>query len=140
MITAIDTNVLIALWDVKDALNGRAQNALDRVFETGGMVICGVVFAELLGGPGRTMEMVEDFLNETDIEIDWTIDETIWRSSAKAFQSYAKRRRRQKQSEPRRLVTDFIVGAHAKERNYSLLTFDNRIFKAAFPSLTIIGG
>lgn len=138
MITAIDTNVLIALWDANDALNIPALEALDNAYRNGHLIICGAVFAELLCGKGRTVEMVEGFLEETGIDIDWTIDETIWRSSSQAFQNYANRRRKQKQHEPKRLITDFIVGAHAFERGFSLLTFDNRIFSAAFPELKIL--
>lgn len=46
--------------------------------------------------------------------------------------------KRQKQKEPRRILTDFLIGAHAHERKFALLTLDNRIFKAAFPRLKII--
>src|SRR5690606_3215784 len=110
MITAIDTNVLIALWDERDTLNFIAQETLDRAYNNGSLIICGAVFAELLAGKGRSLEMIEDFLDQTEIRIDWIIDETIWRSAANAFQKYAERRRKQKQLEPKRLVTDFIVG------------------------------
>jgi predicted nucleic acid-binding protein len=137
MITSIDTNVLIALWDTDDSLNTRAQNALFDVYGRGGLVICGAVFVELLGG-GKSLRSVESFLDDTSIRIDWTIDEPIWRSSASAFQKYVDRRRKQKQHGPKRFVTDFLVGAHALENGYSLLTFDNRIYKAAFPKLNVI--
>ena len=138
MITAIDTNVLIALWDTKDALNVAAQNALDSVYDSGKLVVSGMVFAELLSGPSRAEQMIEDFLTETEIMIDWTIDEPVWRSAAKAYQSYSTRRKKQKQKEPKRILTDFLVGAHAYERKFALLTLDNRIFKAAFPRLKVI--
>ncbi|MGD9563804.1 MAG: type II toxin-antitoxin system VapC family toxin [Pyrinomonadaceae bacterium] len=138
MITAIDTNILIALWDSRDALNVQAQNALDSVSDSGSLVVSGMVFAELLSAPGRTEKMVETFLAETGIKIDWTIDEPIWRSAAAGFQGYSKRRKKQKQKEPKRILTDFLVGAHAYERKYALLTLDNRIFRAAFPRLKII--
>lgn len=138
MITSVDTNVLIALWDKNDTLNTRAQRTLFSIYGKGGLVICGAVFVELLGGNGRTLQSVESFLHDTSIKVDWTIDEKIWRSSANAFQNYVARRRKQKQHEPKRFVTDFLVGAHAYERGYSLLTFDNRIYKAAFPKLNVI--
>ncbi len=51
MTTAIDTNVLVALWDKDDALNSAAQTALDAAFAQGKMVINGAVFAELLAFP-----------------------------------------------------------------------------------------
>lgn len=44
MITAIDTNILIALWDSKDALNVQAQNALDSVSDSGNLVVSGMFF------------------------------------------------------------------------------------------------
>jgi len=138
MITAIDTNILIALWDTKDALNVPAQDALDLVYDTGKLVVSGMVFAELLSGPSRTERMVEDFLTETGIAIDWVVDEPIWRSAAGAYQAYSRRRKKQKQKEPKRILTDFLVGAHALERKFALLTLDNRIFRAAFPHLKVI--
>ena len=138
MIAAIDTNVLIALWNPFDPLNLAACQVLDSTNEQGGLIISGAVYAELLGFHGRTEQMVEGFLTETGIKIDWTIDEPIWRRAAKAYQDYSKRRKKQKQKEPKRILTDFVVGAHAYERKYALLTLDNRIFKAAFPRLKII--
>ena len=58
MSTAIDSNVLIALWNEDDMLNTQARSALDAALERGTLVISGPVFAELLAAPGRT----ENFL------------------------------------------------------------------------------
>ncbi len=138
MTTAIDTNVLIALWNPSDLLNSEALDALEAVYSEGKLVICGAVYAELLGLPGRTEKIIDDFLSDTGIIIDWTTNESIWRTAARAYQRYTKRRRDQKQPEPRRILTDFLVGAHALEKGHSLLTLDKRIFKAAFPSLKIV--
>ena len=38
---------------------------------------------------------------------------------------------------PRRIAADFLIGAHAAARGYSLLTFDKRTFRAAFPALDL---
>jgi predicted nucleic acid-binding protein len=62
MITAVDTNVLVALWDRDDALNSTAQAALDAAFARGKLVIGGAVFAELLALPRRT----EAFISKRD--------------------------------------------------------------------------
>ncbi len=138
MITAVDTNVFIALWDDSDSLNIRAQNALDRAYAKGGLVISGAVFVELVAAPERSIATVETFLYDTGIEIDWRSSERIWRTTGKAFQGYIRRRRKQRQMEPRRLVTDFFIGAHALENKHALLTLDNRIFKTAFPTLQVL--
>jgi predicted nucleic acid-binding protein len=33
------------------------------------------------------------------------------------------------------MVTDFLIGAHAAVRGYTLLTADRRLYSAAFPNL-----
>ena len=138
MISAIDTNVLVALWDRDDTLNVAAQSALDAAFARGKLVINGAVFAELLAFPRRTESFLNQFLNDTGIAVDWSMDELIWRSAGKAFQSYAKRRRKQRANQPRRILADFLIGAHALEKGHSLLTLDERIYRAAFPKLHIV--
>lgn len=138
MISAIDTNVLIALWSPFDSLNSKALEMLDHAHDQGGLVINGAVYAELLGFRGRTESMLDEFLANSQIRVEWIIDEPIWRSAAWAYHAYVNRRRKQKQVQPKRILTDFLIGAHAMERKYSLLTLDHRIFKAAFPHLKII--
>jgi len=137
MTTAIDTNVVIALWDKDPTLSSAAQTALEAAFNRGSLVVAAPVFAELIAAPGRTEAFVGSFFEETGIAVDWDLDEPVWRSAGRAFQSYAERRRRQRDAGARRIPTDFLIGAHAQNRGYRLLTLDERLYKAAFPSLTI---
>src|SRR2546421_12563166 len=113
MITALDTNVLVALWDRDETLNSAAQAALDDAFARGKLIISGAVFAELLAFPRRTESFLDQFLTDTGIAVDWTTDESIWRAAGKPFQRYANRRRKQKSDGPRRTLPDFLIGAHA---------------------------
>jgi len=138
MITAVDTNVLVALWDRDDALNSTAQAALDAAFARGKLVISGAVFAELLALPRRTEAFIEEFLRETGIGVDWITDEAMWRVAGRAFQAYANRRRKQRSGEPRRLLADFFIGAHPVENSFALFTLDDGIYRAAFPKPRII--
>jgi predicted nucleic acid-binding protein len=63
----------------------------------------------------------------------------VWESAALAFRAYAERRRTQAGDPgPRRILADFITGAHALHRASSLLTFDQRIYRAAFPTLNVV--
>jgi predicted nucleic acid-binding protein len=137
MTTAIDTNVVIALWDKDPTLSSAAQTALEAAFNRGSLVVAAPVFAELIAAPGRTEAFVGSFFEETGIAVDWNLDEPVWRSAGRAFQSYAERRRRQRDAGARRILADFLIGAHAQNRGYRLLTLDERLYKAAFPSLTI---
>jgi predicted nucleic acid-binding protein len=138
MISAIDTNVLVALWDRDDTLNSTAQAALDTAFARGKLVISGAVYAELLAFPRRTEAFLNQFLHDTEIAVDWTIDEAVWRTAAKSFQKYANRRRKQRAGQLRRILADFLIGAHALENGYSLVTLDQGIYRAAFPKLHIV--
>jgi hypothetical protein len=54
-----------------------------------------------------------------------------------AFHAYAARRRRHGEAGPRRILADFVIGAHAPQNGYRLLTLDDRIHRAAFPTLKI---
>jgi predicted nucleic acid-binding protein len=65
------------------------------------------------------------------------MDEAIWRTAGRVFQSYAARRRRQRDSGPRRMLADFLVGAHALRSGDRRLTLDSGLYKTAFPHLTI---
>jgi len=137
MTTAIDSNAIIALWDKDPALSHSAESALEAAFRRGSLVVAAPVFAELTAAPGRSEAFVDSFLNENGIAIDWDFDEQIWRSAGRAFQAYAGRRRKQRDSGPRRLLADFLIGAHANLRGYRLLTLDERLHRAAFPTLKI---
>jgi predicted nucleic acid-binding protein len=71
MTTAVDTNVVIALWDKDSALSFAAQTALDAAFNRGTLVAAAPVFAELIAAPGRSETFVNSFFEETGIAVDW---------------------------------------------------------------------
>jgi predicted nucleic acid-binding protein len=137
MTTAVDTNVVIALWDKDEALSLAAQRALDAAFNRGTLVAAAPVFAELIAAPGRSKQFVGPFFEETGIRIDWKLNEQIWRLAGRAFQTYAERRRKQHDKGARRILADFIIGAHAFANGFRLLTLDEGLYRAAFPNLAI---
>ncbi len=138
MITSIDTNVIVALWDADDTLHRAAREILDAAYARGRLVICGVVHAELMAAPGRNETFVDQFCEETGIAVEWELGERAWRAAGTAFQSYSARRRKQKEAEPRRILADFLIGAHALVSGYKLLTLDGRTYQASFPRLAIV--
>lgn len=137
MTTSLDTNVIVALWDEDDELHRRARKALDAALAQGPLVMAGAVYAELLAGPGRDDEFVDRFCEDSGITVEWELGERIWRVAGKAFQGYAGRRRKGRASEPRRILADFVIGAHAAVQGYRLLTLDARVYEAAFPGLAV---
>jgi hypothetical protein len=138
MTTAIDTNVIVALWDRDTPLNSAAQSALDAALGRGGLIIAAPVFAELMVCPGRDQAFLDLFFQDAGILIDWNLDEATWRAAGRAFQAYVARRRRHGEPGPRRILADFVIGAHAMQKGYRLLTLDDRLYQAAFPALKIV--
>jgi predicted nucleic acid-binding protein len=137
MTTALDTNVVVAYWGPDPVLSLAAQTALESAFGHGLVTVAAPVFAELVAGPGRSEDFVNAFFEDTGIAIDWELDEAIWRSAGRAFRAYAERRRKQRDPGSRRILADFLIGAHAAKHGYRLLTMDERLYRAAFPTLRI---
>jgi len=134
MRTAIDTNVISALWSGEPASQGMAA-LLGRAKSEGGLVICAPVYVELLAHPKATRTFLEQFLAATHVVTDFLLDEAVWQEAGAA---YAQRRRRSKDGPSKRLLVDFIVGAHAISKADRLLTLDAARYRAAFPKLVMI--
>src|ERR1700728_833629 len=130
MTTSVDTNVFVALWHPDDSLNTIAKVAMDSELMRGNLVISPPVLAELMASPKRTESFLDYFLNQAGITVDWNLDEHIWRAAGRAFQAYAADRRRHSGTGPRRILADFLIGAHALRRGYRLLTLDTGIYQS----------
>lgn len=137
MTTVIDTNIISALWDRDDVLNAAAQAALDAALSRGSLIVPAPVYAELMAFAGRTEAFLDTFFRDTAIGVDWELEEGVWRLAGQAFQAYATRRRKQRDGGPRRILADFVIGGYCVRHNYSLLTLDEGLYKAAFPTLRI---
>jgi hypothetical protein len=129
--------VIVALWDAAEGLNAVARKALEAASSRESLAMCGVVYAELIGAPGRTEAFVDRFCEEAGIAVEWELGERTWRRAGVAFQGYATRRKKQSGAEPRRLLADFLIGAHALENGYKLLTLDGGMYRRAFPGLRL---
>jgi predicted nucleic acid-binding protein len=137
--TAIDTNIVIALWDPTKAVHMSARAALDEALTLGSLVVGAPVYAELLAWPCQTEDLVNEFFARTEILIDWLISETIWRMAGKAYKAHSIRRRASKGGDARRILADFVIGAHAMANGYSLLTRDGEFYRRNFPALVVKG-
>jgi predicted nucleic acid-binding protein len=133
--TALDTNVLSALWSGEPAARNIDQ-ALFQARSEGGLVICAPVYCELLAYPQASREFVDEFLAATGILVDYLLGEDIWQGAAMAFAAYARRRRKAKEETPKRLLADFIIGAHAAYAADRLMTLDAGRYRQYFPGLS----
>lgn len=138
MRTAIDTNILSSIWS---RYAGAAMLA-DRVYvagQEGGLIISAPVYAELLAHPSVPESALIQFLHETGIVLDVALESAVWRESGLRFARYARQRRAEKRLDhPRRILADFIIGAHALLRADRLMTLDQKHYKICFPELRLI--
>jgi predicted nucleic acid-binding protein len=138
MTTVVDTNIITALWDSDDALNATARSSLDAALARGSLIVPAPVYSELMAFAGRTESFLDTFFGETGIDVDWHMEDRVWRAAGQAFQSYAGRRRRRREPGPRRILADFLIGAYAARHNFPLLTLDEGVYRVAFPALRIL--
>jgi predicted nucleic acid-binding protein len=134
--SAIDTNIISSLW-AKQPASETAERLLLSARDTGGLVVCGLVYSELLACPGVSIQFVDDFLSQTGIEVEYELPRHIWQQAGLRFSTYARRRMRSKGTEPKRLLADFVIGAHALLRADRLLTFNPMDFRIDFPELAV---
>jgi predicted nucleic acid-binding protein len=138
MITTIDTNVLIGLWSGTVEAADAIADQLSRSGAQGPLVIAPAVYAELIAAADRDIAFVDSFLAVAHVRVDWLLPEAVWRTAALAYRGYAERRRAQPpDSGPRRILADFLIGAHALHIGSTLLTLDMRTYRAAFPTLSV---
>ena len=137
MRTALDTNVLSALWSSEPEASQIARR-LERAYAEGGLVISAPVYAELLAHPSATVSFVDQFLANAGIVVDFDLTEEVWRLAAKGFASYAERRRSGKAESPKRLLVDFVIAAHALQAADCLMTLDKAPYSQDFPKLRIV--
>jgi predicted nucleic acid-binding protein len=135
--TAVDTNVFVALFSGDEHTSNAARIAMEEARGAGLVAISPAVYSELVAG--RDAEFVERFISEKDIEVDWEPGRDVWRAAGLRYGEYARTRRRQRPDPgPRRILADFIIGAHAVYFADALLTSDVGIYGTYFSELKIV--
>jgi len=137
MRTAVDTNIISAIWS-GSAPSAHVATVLAQAANEGALVICAPVYVELMAYPNATGQYLDQFLASTRVQVDFVIEEPVWRETAQRFAAYARRRRKSGSGEAKRLLVDFIIGAHASLHADRLFTLDPHRFTKDFPKLRLI--
>lgn len=137
MTSCIDTNVLSALLAAEPTAPAIART-LNTLRRLGPLIIHGSVYAELLAAPGNTQSHLTSLLKRGQIQVDWETSETVWQMSGQAYAAHARRRVRSGGGQPRRILADFLIGAHALSLGATLVTLDETHYRNAYPTLSLV--
>ena len=137
MRTAIDANIISSIWS-REPTAEKIVEQLGKARQEGALLISPFVFAELLAYPGATETYVRGFLEATGVVVDYKLDESMWNETGRRFARYAARRRQATGEGPRRLLADFLIGAHALVQAERLLTLDPKRYNQDFPELRLL--
>jgi predicted nucleic acid-binding protein len=132
VITALDTNVLLDVL-IGDREYARAsQAALRHCYDAGGLVACEVVWAEVATF-FPSLDLAEEAMERLAVRFV-----PMERLDALEAALRWSRFRAQTRAKTRRIVADFLIGAHALGHADRLLTRDQGFYKAAFDGLEVV--
>ncbi len=131
MITAVDSSVLLDVFTADPTFGNAAREALRTCRADGSLVACEVVWAEVgaaFGDRSRAATVMEQ-LGIRYLALD--LEAATW-----CGQEW--RRYRSAGGSRRRVIADFLIGAHATVHAERLLTRDRGFFRSYFTEVAVL--
>ncbi len=130
MTSAVDTNVLLDLFLAIEQFEHQSMKWLQEAEEQGPIVICHVVYAELIPAFGDR-DALEKALQRLNVVIS-PIDTAIACEAGLPWRQY-----RWAVGPRNRILADLLIGAHARSTADAFLTRDRGFYSTYFPELQI---
>ena len=131
MITAVDTSVLLDVLRPDPTYLERSLALLEASTAVGPTVVCDLVYAELAAGFEREEEL-QAFLADTRIRCEAPNQHALFLAGRmwRAYRSAGGGRSR--------IISDFVIGAHARVQAGRLVTRDRGFYRRYFDGLTVV--
>ena len=130
MITAVDTNVLLDVFMADAPHHSQSGEWLRTAYDKGAILVCEIVYAELAPafGSRAALDGALQVMGGTLSPIDAGI----------AYEAGVRWMRYRRAGGPRkRIIPDFLIGAHALAAADGFLTRDRGFFATYFPELNV---
>jgi predicted nucleic acid-binding protein len=131
MITAVDTNILLDVFLPDKKHCDDSRELLKSAYNEGALIICEIVYAEL-APQFSSRDELDKALNTINLTISLTDIEIAYMAGEK-WGLYRKRGGTRK-----RIITEFLIGAHALMKADRFLTRDRGFFHSYFSDIDIM--
>jgi predicted nucleic acid-binding protein len=131
VITAVDTNVLLDLFGADPHYGPASREALRSCREQGGLIACDAVWAEVSAAFPTTTQ-ARSAMDRLGVQYV-PLDLAGAAGTGQAWRAY-----RSNGGTRQRVISDFLIGAHAASHADRLLTRDRGFYRRYFDDLTIL--
>ncbi len=130
MITAVDTNILLDVFLPDKKFASDSSKLLKLAYDEGALVICDIVYAGLVP-QFEERSILDSTLTTINVSLS-SVDKDVAFLAGERWKVY-----RKSGGERKRIITDFLIGAHAMVKAERFLTRDRGFYKSCFPDLKI---
>jgi predicted nucleic acid-binding protein len=131
MISAVDTNVLLDVFLPDKRFAEQSAGLLKVAYDEGALLICEIVYAELVP-QFNDRHTLDSALATLNITISPSSPDVAFLAGERWGQY------RKAGGARKRIVTDFLIGAHAAIKAERFLTRDRGLYKSYFEELIIL--
>jgi predicted nucleic acid-binding protein len=131
MITAVDTNVLLDIFLPDERYAEGSVRLLKKAYDEGALIICDVVYAELVP-QFENQRALDDALSTANISVS-AMDRNVALEAGKKWKEY-----RESGGTKSRIITDFLIAAHASLKADRFATRDRGFYRSYFKELSIL--